>query len=142
MSMIADVFRAPEPSTSGERSRGATRRPWRPWKNDPSLAELSEAALIAACLKGQGGAFDLIVECHRRQVYQLCYRFVGNHDVFLRAYRGMRKFRGQSSIATWLYRIGVNVYLNWVSARTPPSERIDARQHIDTRNEFHDRWQR
>ena len=47
---------------------------------------------------GRDGAFDLIVERHRRPVYQLCYRFVGNHedasdlsqDVFLRAYRGLR----------------------------------------------------
>ena len=60
-------------------------------------------------------------------MYQLCYRFVGNHedasdlsqDVFLRAYRGLRGFRGQSSLATWLYRIGVNVCLNRVSAKAP-----------------------
>ena len=60
-------------------------------------------------------------------MYQLCYRFVGNHedasdlsqDVFLRAYRGLRSFRGRSSLATWLYRIGVNVCLNRVSAKAP-----------------------
>ena len=91
-----------------------------------TLAELSEAALVEACLAGRAGAFDLIVERHRRPIYQLCYRFVGNHedasdlsqDVFIRAYRGLRSFRGQSSIATWLYRIGVNVCLNRVSAKT------------------------
>ena len=56
------------------------------------------------------GAFDVVVERHQRAVYQLCYRFVANHedasdltqDVFLRAYRGLRNFRGQSSLATWL----------------------------------------
>ena len=69
---------------------------------DGPLAALDEPALIEACLSGQPGAFDLIVERHRRHVYQLCYRFVGNHedasdlsqDVFLRAYRGLQKFRG------------------------------------------------
>jgi RNA polymerase sigma-70 factor (ECF subfamily) len=94
---------------------------------DPSLASLDEAALVQACLDGRTEAFDVIVERHRRGVYALCYRFVGNHedasdlsqDVFLRAYRGLRSFRGQSSVATWLYRIGVNVCLNRVSAKTP-----------------------
>ncbi len=107
------------------------------------LAELDEAALVAACLDSRSGAFDLIVERHRRSVYQLCYRFVGNRedasdlsqDVFLRAFRGLRNFRGQSSLATWLYRIGVNVCLNRVSMKTPASESIDSRQHIDARSE-------
>jgi RNA polymerase sigma-70 factor (ECF subfamily) len=110
---------------------------------DPALAGLADADLVAACLDGTPGAFDVIVERHRRPVYQLCYRFVGNHedasdlsqDVFLRAYRGLRKFRGQSSLATWLYRIGVNVCLNKVAVKTPPSEPIDDRPHVDTRSE-------
>jgi RNA polymerase sigma-70 factor (ECF subfamily) len=110
---------------------------------DASVGELGEADLVAACLAGQIGAFDVIVERHRRTVYQLCYRFVGNHedasdlsqDVFLRAYRGLRHFRGQSSIATWLYRIGVNVCLNRVSVKMSPSEPIEARQHVDARSE-------
>jgi len=105
--------------------------------------ELGDADLVAACLGGQPGAFDLIVERHRRSIYQLCYRFVGNHedasdlsqDVFLRAYRGLNRFRGQSSIATWLYRIGVNVCLNRVSAKKPQMESIEERQHIDSRGE-------
>ncbi len=108
-----------------------------------ALAELGESALVQACLAGRADAFDVIVERHRRSVYQVCYRFVGNHedasdlsqDVFLRAYRGLRNFRGQSSLATWLYRIGVNVCLNRVGAKTLVREPIDERQHIDTRSE-------
>src|SRR6266436_2988195 len=110
---------------------------------DAGLTALDERALVDACLSNQPGAFDLVVERHRRSVYQLCYRFVGNHedaadlsqDVFLRAFRGLRNFRGQSTLATWLYRIAVNVCLNRVSLKTPPSESIDDRQHIDTRSE-------
>jgi RNA polymerase sigma-70 factor (ECF subfamily) len=113
---------------------------------EPGLAELGEAALIEACRAGRSGAFDLVVERHRRPVYQLCWRFVGNHedasdlsqDIFLRAYRGLRSFRGQSSLATWLYRIGVNVCLNRVSAKAPlekMTEAMDDRQHVDTRSE-------
>ena len=107
------------------------------------LAELSEPALVSACLAGRSDAFDLIVERHRRSVYQLCYRFVSNHedasdltqDVFLRAYRGLRAFRGQSTLSTWLYRIGVNVCLNRVSVKTPQTEAIEERQHVDTTTE-------
>ena len=110
---------------------------------DPGLAALDERALVEACLSNQPGAFDLVVERHRRSVYKLCYRFVGNHedasdlsqDVFLRAFRGLRSFRGQSSLGTWLYRIGVNVCLNRVSAKTPLSEPIDERQFVDERAE-------
>jgi RNA polymerase sigma-70 factor, ECF subfamily len=110
---------------------------------DDSLADLDERALVDACLAGRTGAFDLIVERHRRGVYQLCYRFVGNHedasdlsqDVFLRAYRGLHRFRGHASLATWLYRIAVNVCLNRVSVKTPPREPFDEREHEDTRTE-------
>src|SRR5687768_18292324 len=110
---------------------------------DVPLDGLEERALVEACLSGRRDAFDLIVERHRRAVYQLCYRFVGNHedasdlsqDVFLRAYRGLKNFRGQSSLSTWLYRIGVNVCLNRVSVKTPVSEPIDDRQHVDTGSE-------
>jgi RNA polymerase sigma-70 factor (ECF subfamily) len=113
---------------------------------EPPLAELAEGDLVAACLSGRAGAFDLLVERHRRPIYQLCYRFVGNHedasdlsqDIFLRAFRGLKNFRGQSSLSTWLYRIGVNVCLNRVSARAPQNEPIDSQQHIDTRTETPD----
>ncbi len=110
---------------------------------DPSVTDLTEMDLVLASLAGRAGAFDVIVERHRRQVYQLCYRFVGNHedasdlsqDVFIRAYRGLRNFKGQSSLATWLYRIGVNVCLNRVSVKSPKSEPIEQEQHVDSRVE-------
>jgi RNA polymerase sigma factor (sigma-70 family) len=87
-----------------------------------------------------------VVERHRRTVYWLCYRFVGNHedasdlsqDVFLRAYRGLKSFRGGSSLSTWLYRIGVNVCLNKVTVKKPIVEDIDARPHVDTAHEPQD----
>jgi RNA polymerase sigma-70 factor (ECF subfamily) len=104
-----------------------------------ALADLGESELVAASLAGHPGAFDLIVERHRRTVYQLCYRFVGNHedasdlsqDVFLRAFRGLRNFKGQSSLGTWLYRIGVNVCLNRISAKAPVNEPIEKHQYVD-----------
>jgi RNA polymerase sigma-70 factor (ECF subfamily) len=113
---------------------------------DDSLAGLDERALVDACLGGRTDAFDVIVERHKRSVYQLCYRFVRNHedasdlsqDVFLRAFRGLHRFRGQSSLTTWLYRIGVNVCLNRISAKTPlagRTEAMDERELVDARAE-------
>src|SRR5262245_51300956 len=111
--------------------------------HDAALADLGETDLVAACLSGQPGAFDVIVERHRRTVYQLCYRFVGNQedasdlsqDVFLRAFRGLRNFKGESSLGTWLYRIGVNVCLNRVSAKVPVNEPIERHQYVDDHSE-------
>jgi len=110
---------------------------------DDRLRDLSDAALVDMAADGRSGAFDLLVERHRRQVYQLCYRFVGSHedasdlaqDVFVRAFRGLGGFRGHSSFGTWLYRIGVNVCLNRVNAKAPVTEALDARQHADLRTE-------
>lgn len=110
---------------------------------DSALADVGESELVTACLAGRPGAFDLIVERHRRSVYQLCYRFVPNHedasdlcqDVFLRAFRGLQRFKGQASLGTWLYRIAVNVCLNRVATKTPASEPLELRQHVDARGE-------
>jgi RNA polymerase sigma-70 factor (ECF subfamily) len=98
-----------------------------------TVTNQTDAELVAACLAGEREAFDVIVERHRRHVYQLCYRFVGNHedasdlaqDVFIRAYRGLRTFKSQASLGTWLYRIGVNVCLNRVAVKTPKPESLD-----------------
>jgi RNA polymerase sigma-70 factor (ECF subfamily) len=91
------------------------------------LAEATDRQLVEACLAGRRDAFGAIVQRHQRQVYLLCYRFVRNHedasdlaqDVFVRAYRGLAGFRGTSALATWLYRIAVNVCLNRKSLKTP-----------------------
>jgi RNA polymerase sigma-70 factor (ECF subfamily) len=110
---------------------------------DPGLESADDVVLVEASLAGRREAFDVIVQRHQRQVYQLCYRFVGNHedasdlaqDVFIRAYRGLGGFKRQAALATWLYRIGVNVCLNRVSARTPRFEPLDAADLTDRQSE-------
>lgn len=106
---------------------------------DAVLADADDRTLIDACLGGRREAFDVIVRRHQRQVYQLCYRFVGTHedasdlaqDVFIRAYRGLRGFKGGSALSTWLYRIAVNVCLNRVNARTVRLTPLDATDRPD-----------
>jgi RNA polymerase sigma-70 factor (ECF subfamily) len=108
-----------------------------------SLRDLDDAALVSACLDGNRDAFDVIVERHRRTVYQVCYRFVNNHEdasdlsqeAFVRAWRGLKTFKGEAALSTWLYRIAVNACLNKVSARRAEVEPIEADEFEDTRVE-------
>jgi RNA polymerase sigma-70 factor (ECF subfamily) len=122
-------------STSGRRPAGRDAVP---------LAELESAddrVLVTAFLDGRREAFDVIVERHRRHVYQLCFRFMGNHedasdlaqDVFVRAFKGLRNFKNEASLGTWLYRVAVNVCLNRRALKRPETEPLDPAQHIDVR---------
>lgn len=112
--------------------------PWTAGTVKP-LSDLDDAALVAAAAAGDREAFDVIVERHRRSVYQVCYRFVHNHedasdlaqDAFVRAWKGLKTFKGQSALSTWLYRIAVNVCLNRVSAKTPLTEPIESTGHFE-----------
>lgn len=105
------------------------------------LDQLDDRALVTAFLAGRREAFDEMVARHRRNVYQLCYRFVGNHedasdlaqDVFVRAFKGLARFKGDASLGTWLYRVGVNVCLNRLALKQPPIESIDAAPRVDER---------
>lgn len=103
----------------------------------PARAEMragreEEREAIEACQRGEREAFDRLVERYQRDVYRLCYRYVNNHEdasdvaqeVFLRAYRAIGRFRGDSAFSTWLYRIAVNACLNFRAARRPPSDEL------------------
>jgi RNA polymerase sigma-70 factor (ECF subfamily) len=78
---------------------------------------LSESELIAQCRCGDLDAFDTLVERHQTRVYNLCLWQLRDPDeaadaaqnVFIRAWRSIDKFRGESSFSTWLHRIAVNV---------------------------------
>jgi RNA polymerase sigma-70 factor (ECF subfamily) len=109
-----------------------------------TLEHLDDTQLVALAAAGGREAFDQIVVRHRRSVYQVCYRFVNNHEdasdlaqeAFVRAWRGLGQFKGQSALSTWLYRIAVNVCLNKVSVKSLPTEALDAGDRIeDTRAE-------
>ena len=107
------------------------------------LGQAADRTLVDECLAGNRAAFDEIVRRNQRQVYKVCYRFVGNHedasdlaqDVFVRAYRGLRGFKGNAALGTWLYRIAVNVALNRVTGKAPALERLDRAEHVDRRIE-------
>jgi RNA polymerase sigma-70 factor (ECF subfamily) len=106
-------------------------------------SDASDEMLVAACRSGRADAFDAIVQRHQRNVYGLCYRFTGNHedasdlaqDVFVRAYRALSGFKGQSSIGTWLYRIAVNVCLNRAAAKKPAAAPLKDTERLPSASE-------
>jgi RNA polymerase sigma-70 factor (ECF subfamily) len=92
----------------------------------------AEREAVEACRRGEREAFDRLVERYQRDVYRLCYRYVNNHEdandlaqeVFLKAWRAIGRFRGDSSFRTWLYRIGVNACLNFRALRRPVTQEL------------------
>ena len=73
--------------------------------------------LVARAREGDEQAFAGLVERHHRPVFGLILRTLGNRaraeeltqEVFLRVYRGLKYFRGQARLSTWIYRIAVNL---------------------------------
>lgn len=82
--------------------------------------DLSDEELVARAREGDRTAFARLVERHSVSVFNLTLRMVGNRedaeeaaqDVFVRAFRSLDRFRGDSRFSTWLYRIAVNVSLS------------------------------
>src|SRR5947209_20525515 len=74
------------------------------------------ADLVAAAKSGDRTAFDQLVRATYADAYTLAYRLTGNEedardvvqDAYLRAYKGLRRFRGDAQFSTWLYRITAN----------------------------------
>src|SRR5215203_4510200 len=75
-----------------------------------------EAALVQRCASGDEGAFGELVAEHQRMVVHLAMNLLGDRDealdlsqeVFLRIFRTIHTFRGQSALRTWIYRIVIN----------------------------------
>jgi len=81
--------------------------------------EQEETKTIRQAQQGDAGAFERIYRLHSRRVYALCLRMVGNpteaedltQEAFLRVFRKIKTFRGESAFSTWLHRLVLNVAL-------------------------------
>ena len=92
-------------------------------EQDPRERDLER---VRASQAGDRGAFDQLVDQYKEIVYSVAYRFARDpdlamdlaQDVFIRAYRGIRTFKGKSSFSTWLYRIAVNTCIDYTRRRS------------------------
>lgn len=81
--------------------------------------------LIEAAKQGDSRAFDVLVIRYQTRVFKVVARFVKDpseildvcQEVFIKAYRALNKFRGDSSFYTWLYRIAINTSKNYILAQ-------------------------
>ena len=91
--------------------------------------------LVVRVQKGDKRAFDLLVLKYQYKVHAIVARFIRDRDevsdvvqeAFIKAYRALPKFRGDSQFYTWLYRIAVNTAKNYLVARSrrPPASDVD-----------------
>src|SRR5450432_1159923 len=103
------------PPTRAKRSREAMDKP----RTD------EDQALVARAQAGEAAAFDDLVVKYSPRLYGLIYNMTSNHedtndmlqDVFAKAYRAIKGFRGKSSFYTWIHTIAVNMTLNFLKKR-------------------------
>lgn len=95
--------------------------------------QITDEALVERAQQGDKKAFNLLVVRYQNRVASLLTRYVARDDIpdivqesFIKAYRSLNSFRGESAFYTWLYRIAVNTAKNHLTAlgRRPPKEDI------------------
>jgi RNA polymerase sigma-70 factor (ECF subfamily) len=96
--------------------------------------KLSEAEAIQRAGDGDAVAFEYLYRLHSRRVYAVCLRMVGDtteaedltQEAFLRLFRKIHTFRGESAFSTWLHRLAVNLVLMRLRKKSPPVVSIEA----------------
>lgn len=96
----------------------------------------TDQELVEQVQKGNKNAFNLLVIRHQNKVMNIVSRYVKNsgdvadvtQEAFIKAYRALPNFRGESAFYTWLYRIAVNSAKNYLTSqgRKPPASDVDA----------------
>jgi RNA polymerase sigma-70 factor (ECF subfamily) len=111
------------------------------------VAIMSTPALLESARGGQEGAFAQLVEPYRAELHAHCYRMLGSvHDAedalqeaLLRAWRGVARFEGRSSLRSWLYTIATNVCLRAIERRPERVLPVDYGPASDPHDELADR---
>lgn len=84
----------------------------------------ADAELVARVQRGDKQAFNLLVIKYQRKILRLLSRMIRDpadledvaQEAFIKAYRALPQFRGESAFYTWLYRIAINTARNWLSS--------------------------
>ncbi|MEN9675290.1 MAG: hypothetical protein RIS76_1186 [Verrucomicrobiota bacterium] len=89
------------------------------------LAEVDDRTLVARAQLGDDSSYEELVRRYQQRIYGLCYHLTSNHedatdlaqDAFVKAWKALRTFKGDSSFYTWVYRIAYNSVLNHLKQR-------------------------
>jgi RNA polymerase sigma-70 factor, ECF subfamily len=119
----------------------AAQRPYPREERARMSADASDLSLVRRVQRGDKGAFDALVLKYQHKLVKLVMRYVRNpaeaediaQEAFIKAYRALPQFRGDSAFYTWLYRIAINTAKNAVVSRdrSPIEYNVD-RNNIDT----------
>jgi RNA polymerase sigma-70 factor, ECF subfamily len=100
--------------------------------------QLTDQQIVELVQRGDKNAFNLLVKKYQHKVVHLVSRYVKNsgdvadvsQEAFIKAYRALPNFRGESAFYTWLYRIAVNSAKNYLvsQGRKPPANDVDAEE--------------
>ncbi|GAB54452.1 RNA polymerase sigma-70 factor, ECF subfamily [Glaciecola punicea ACAM 611] len=100
--------------------------------------QTTDQELVKQVQSGNKNAFNLLVVRHQNKVMNIVSRYVKNsgdvadvtQEAFIKAYRALPNFRGESAFYTWLYRIAVNSAKNYLTSqsRKPPASDVDAQE--------------
>jgi len=100
------------------------------------MTKTTDAELVERVQRGDKRAFDILVVKYQSKILSIISRFISDHaeindvaqDAFIKAYRALPNFRGESAFYTWLYRIAINTAKNYLTAkgRRPPTSDIDS----------------
>ena len=105
-----------------------------------------DAALVERVQKGDKKAFDLLVLKYQRKIIRLLSRMIRDQneiedvaqEAFIKAYKALPQFRGDSAFYTWLYRIAINTARNWMSqnSRRPSAPNSNVTDNDETFSEI------
>ena len=113
-------------------------------------ASVTDSQLVKRVQKGDRNAFDLLVIKYQQKIFSLISRYVHDADevqdvaqeAFIKAYRALPGFRGDSAFYTWLYRIAINTAKNHLVSRSrrPPGSdvEVDDAQYMDAGDALRD----
>lgn len=84
------------------------------------MIDLDDKRLVELALQGDQRSFAQLVLKYQKKVFNLCFRFLNNYEqaqdltqeIFVRVFKGLKKFRGEASFSTWLYCIACNTCRN------------------------------
>src|SRR5436305_11636301 len=105
-------------------------KPANPPGPEPAAQPIEETELVRRARRGDLTAYDELVRRYQERIYATVYHMTANHEdandlaqeSFIKAFRALKSFKGDSSFFTWVYRIAINKTINFLKQRKKRSQ--------------------